>query len=229
VRCIFVLDIFNGAVVHAVRGNRSRYEPIERYSSVVASSNPLQILREIRPKEVYVADLNLLMNQGNNLAKIWEISCQTKTMADIGISSIGDLDRFPGGASPILGTETASFRLIENAASQRRIVVSMDLKSRKVLTRDPMLEKESPLAVLRLLNCLPLEAVILLELDRVGTSCGLDQGFLGKAAATSDHPLILGGGVRDLEDLHILESLGFSGALVATAVHNRSIPAEMLR
>jgi len=229
VRCIFVLDIFNGAVVHAVRGNRNRYEPIERYSSIVASSNPLQILREIRPKEVYVADLNLLMNQGNNLAKIWEISCQTKTMADIGISSIGDLDRFPGGASPILGTETASFRLIENAASQRRIVVSMDLKSRKVLTRDPMLEKESPLAVLRLLNCLPLEAVILLELDRVGTSCGLDQGFLGKAAATSDHPLILGGGVRDLEDLHILESLGFSGALVATAVHNRSIPAEMLR
>jgi len=229
VRCIFVLDIFNGAVVHAVRGNRNRYEPIDRYSSVVATSDPLQILREIRPKEAYVADLNLLMNQGDNLAKIGEISCQTKTMADIGISNLGDLDRLPKGASPILGTETASFRFIENASSQRRIVVSIDLKSRKVLTRDSMLGKESPLAVLRLLNGLPLEAVILLELDRVGTSCGLDQGFLGKAASDSDHPLILGGGIRDLEDLHILDSLGFSGALVATAVHNRSIPAEMLR
>jgi phosphoribosylformimino-5-aminoimidazole carboxamide ribotide isomerase len=150
-------------------------------------------------------------------------------MADIGISNLGDLDRLPKGASPILGTETASFRLIENAASQRRIVVSIDLKSRKVLTRDPMLGKETPLAVLRMLNSLQLDAVILLELDRVGTSCGLDQDFLGKAASVSDHPLILGGGVKGLEDLIILDSLGFSGALVATAVHNRSIPAEMLR
>jgi phosphoribosylformimino-5-aminoimidazole carboxamide ribotide isomerase len=169
------------------------------------------------------------MSQGDNLAKIGEISSQTKTMADIGISNLGDLDRLPEGASPILGTETASFRLMKSAALQRNIVASVDLKSRKVLTRDSMLGKESPLVVLQLLNALPLEAVILLELDRVGTSCGLDHGFLGKAAATSDHPLILGGGVRDLEDLHILDSLGFSGALVATAVHNRSIPAEMLR
>jgi len=229
VRCIFVLDIFNGAVVHAVRGNRNRYEPIDRYSSVVTSSNPLQILREIRPKEVYVADLNRLMNQGDNLAKIGEISSQTKTMADVGISNLGDLDRLPMGASPILGTETASFCLMESAALQRKIVASVDLKSRRVLTRDSMLGKESPLTVLQLLNGLSLEAVILLELDRVGTSCGLDQDFLGKAAFASDHPLILGGGVRDLEDLCILDRLGFSGALVATAVHNRSIPAEMLR
>jgi phosphoribosylformimino-5-aminoimidazole carboxamide ribotide isomerase len=229
VRCIFVLDIFNGAVVHAVRGNRNRYEPIERFSSVVATSDPLQILREIRPKEVYVADLNLLTNKGDNLAAIKEISTQTKTMADTGVSNFSDLERLPKGATPILGTETASFRLIEKAASRREIVASIDLKSRKVLTRDPMLSEESPLAILQLLNGLPLEAVILLELDRVGTSCGLDEGFLGKAVATSDHPLILGGGVRDLEDLYILNSLGFSGALVATAVHNRSIPAEILR
>ena len=228
-RCIFVLDIFNGAVVHAVRGNRNRYEPIERYSSVVATSDPLQILREIRPKEVYVADLNLLMSKGDNLAAIKEISTQTKTMADTGVSNLSDLDRLPKGASPILGTETASFRLIEKAASQRKIVASIDLKSRKVLTRDPMLVEESPLAILRLLNGLPLEAVILLELDRVGTSCGLDEGFLEKAVATSHHPLILGGGVKDLEDLKVLDGLGFSGALVATAVHNGSIPAEMLR
>ncbi|MCX6675989.1 MAG: HisA/HisF-related TIM barrel protein [Methanothrix sp.] len=50
-----------------------------------------------------------------------------------------------------------------------------------------------------------------------------------KAVATSHHPLILGGGVKDLEDLKVLEALGFSGALVATAVHNGNIPAEMLR
>jgi phosphoribosylformimino-5-aminoimidazole carboxamide ribotide isomerase len=229
VRCIFVLDIFNGAVVHAVQGNRSRYEPIDRYSSVVATSDPMKVLQEIRPREVYIADLNMLMHSGNNQAVIREVSGQANTMADIGVSNPSDMDLLPEGVKPILGTETASFRLIEKASMQGKIVVSIDLKNRNVLTRDPMLSKDSPLAILRLLNRLPLDAVILLELDRVGTSCGLDCSFLEKAACTCDHPLILGGGVKGREDLQLLEALGFSGALVATAVHNRSIPVELLR
>jgi len=63
----------------------------------------------------------------------------------------------------------------------------------------------------------------------VGTSCGLDREFLEKAASISNHPLILGGGVKDVEDLETLEDLGFRGALVATAVHDGSIPLEMVR
>ena len=64
-RCIFVLDVFNGAVVHAFRGERSRYEPIERYSQILSTSEPLAVLAEIRPSEVYVADLNRLMGSGD--------------------------------------------------------------------------------------------------------------------------------------------------------------------
>jgi len=67
VRCIFVLDILNGAVVHAVRGERNLYEPIAGYSKIVSSSEPLDILHELRPQEVYIADLNQLMGG----AKIW--------------------------------------------------------------------------------------------------------------------------------------------------------------
>jgi uncharacterized protein related to proFAR isomerase len=74
-----------------------------------------------------------------------------------------------------------------------------------------------------------LAGVILLELDRVGTSAGLDRAFLEKAVSVSDHALILGGGVKGIEDLQVLEDLGFRGALVATAVHNGRIPLEMLR
>ncbi len=66
-RCIFVLDIFNGAVVHAVRGEREHYQPIDGYSHVVTTSDPLRVLEEIRPREVYVADLNRLTGRGDNL------------------------------------------------------------------------------------------------------------------------------------------------------------------
>jgi phosphoribosylformimino-5-aminoimidazole carboxamide ribotide isomerase len=229
VRCIFVLDILNGAVVHAVRGERRCYEPIDRSSGIVSTSLPLRILKELEPREVYVADLNRLMGEGDNSAIIEAISAKTKTMADIGISSRKDLDSLPEAVSPILGTETASLGLIKEAALKRKIVVSIDMKGGNVLARDPLLAGLAPLQILQVLNDLTLEAVILLELSRVGTSSGLDLEFLEKAAAQSKHPLILGGGVKDEEDLLALEGMGFSGALVATAVHNGKIPLERIR
>jgi len=229
VRCIFVLDIFNGAVVHAVRGERSRYEPVERYSRIVSTSNPTALLELIRPKEVYVADLNRLTGVGENLEVIGEISRRARTMADIGIAGADDLYLLPAAVSPVLGTETAPWQLIEDAARTRKIVVSIDMKMRRVLASDPTLAALSPFEMLQRLGSLPLEGVILLELDRVGTSAGLDRDFLEMAVEASDQPLILGGGVAGLEDLEALEDMGFSGALVATAVHSGRIPLQFVR
>lgn len=227
--CIFVLDLFNGAVVHAVRGKRSLYEPIDRFSRIVSSSDPIAVVKEIKPKEIYIADLNLLTGSGDNLAVIREISRLTKTMADIGASRISDLNRLAYDVSPVLGTETASLKLIEEASLHRDIVVSIDMKAGQVLARDAELSRQTSLDILARLNSLPLEAIILLDLSRVGTSLGLNREFLEMAVSISNHALILGGGVRDVDDLRTLEDMGFSGALVATAVHNGRIPLKMLR
>jgi len=229
VRCIFVLDILNGAVVHALRGERSRYEPVAGFSRIVSTSEPLGVLQEVRPAEVYVADLNLLTGKGDNLAIIKEISNRAATMADTAISKSAYLDRLPASVLPVLGTETASLHLMKEAAKARKIVVSLDMMKRKVLSRDPELAGQTPLQVLQKLSGLELQGVILLELDKVGTSAGLDNRFLEDAAKACRHPLILGGGVKDEDDLRILEERGFSGALVATAVHNGSIPVARLR
>ncbi len=215
--------------MHAVRGERSRYEPIERFSRIVSSSDPISVVQEIRPREIYVADLNLLTGSGNNLEVISGISRLAKTMADIGPSQRSDLDRLPREVCPVLGTETASLGLMKDAASRGGAVVSMDMKNRKVIASDPEVAALSPQKILRRLNRVPLEAIILLELDRVGTASGLDRAFLEEAASLSDHPLILGGGVRGLEDLQALEELGLQGALAATAVHNGRISLGALR
>jgi phosphoribosylformimino-5-aminoimidazole carboxamide ribotide isomerase len=225
VRCIFVLDILNGAVVHAVRGERSHYEPVDRFSKIVSTSKPLAILQEILPREVYVADLNQIMGRGDNLAVIKQISSLAKTMADTGISSAGDFDRLPASVSNVIGTETASMQLIEDASKKHGIIVSIDMKNRKILSRDPQLSGQTPLQLLKSLNRLTLQGVILLELDRVGTSAGIDMQFLEEARAAAEHPLILGGGVKGEEDLRALEEMSFSGALLATALHNGRIPA----
>lgn len=227
-RCIFVLDIFNSAVVHAVKGMRSTYEAVNLVSKIVSTSDPFGVIQEIKPREVYVADLNMITGDGDNLAAINTISQMSRTMADIGLSRAEDLDLLPKRVTPVLGSETASLELMEEMAIHREIVVSIDMKCRKVLTRDPKLE-QAPLDVLKKLNGFSLAGVILLELDRVGTSMGLDKKFLEKAVCVSDHALILGGGVKGVEDLNDLENMGFRGALVATAVHIGSIPLEMVR
>lgn len=228
-RCIFVLDLFNGNVVHAVRGERSRYRSVEEFSRVVSTSDPLGVVDQIRPKEVYLADLNRIAGKGDNLEIIRRISGQASTMADIGASRKEDLDCLQKSVLPVLGTETASLQLIQEAALEREIVVSLDMKNRTVLASDPDLAGAPPEDILRRLNGVPAEAVILLELDRVGTSIGLDRDFLQRAARISDHALILGGGVRGMEDLEALEEMGFSGALVATAIHSGRIPLKRLR
>ena len=228
-RCIYVLDILNGAVVHAVRGERSSYEPIAGFSRIVSTSEPLGILQELRPREVYIADLNLLTGRSDNLAVIKKISTLARTMADTGISKASDLDRLPASVSPVLGTETASLQLIEEASREQRIVVSIDMMKRKVLARDPELAVQTPLQLLQRLNALKLESVILLELDRVGTSAGLDGQFLENAVAATEHPLILGGGVKGEDDLRALQDMGFSGALLATALHNGRIPVAWVQ
>ncbi len=227
-RCVFVLDLFNGSAVHAVRGEREKYQPIGMKSKVVKTSDPLSILDELVLREVYVADLDRITGSGDNLALIGAISEKAETMADIGISSVEELDLLSPACTPVLGTETGSFDLIERASSRRKVTVSIDLFGGEVLTRDPSL-KIRPLDLIRKLNPLPIKEIILLSLDRVGTSSGLDESFLRAAADLSDHPVLLGGGVKDACDLDRLEELGLAGALVATAIHEGSVPLERMR
>jgi len=197
-------------------------------SQVVSTSAPLALLKVVRPREVYLADLNRITGQGDNLALLESISGLASTMADIGVHDLADLDAVPSGALPVLGTETASLAVISRASGFRDLVVSIDMKERKVLT-PPGERTPPPLKLLAGLNDLSLAGVILLELDRVGTSRGIDLLFLQEAATLSRHPLILGGGVKGPEDLEDLEEMGLSGALVATAVHNGKIPLDRLR
>ena len=107
--------------------------------------------------------------------------------------------------------------------------MSIDMKKGRLLASDPGLAGREPIDLLDSLNRLELEAVILLDLDRVGASTGLDSSFLAAATEASRHPLILGGGIKGEEDLEALEDMGFAGALVATAVHNSRIPLSRIR
>ncbi len=226
-RIIFVLDILKGNTVHAVRGERARYQPIKG-SIICDSSYPLDIISVLSPKEVYVADLDSLQHLGNNFELIKKISSKTRTMVDTGAEKMSDIEQnFDIADTVVLGTETASLELIESAASDR-INVSIDIKNGTVFTKDRQMEVE-PEGLVKILNEYDIGDIIVLELSKVGTEGGIDTDFLQDIAGLSAHNVLVGGGIRDLNDIEALEKIGISGALVATAAHNGKIPPEYFR
>ncbi|WP_410508068.1 HisA/HisF-related TIM barrel protein [Methanosarcina hadiensis] len=232
-RVVFVMDIFNRTVVLAKGGIRENYRPVSDSSSVCKTSIPQEILELLRPGEVYIADLNALQGKGpvdTNAEIIREISLKANTMLDFGASSLKDVDKALSIAgTAVIGTETGSLSVIRDAASRNpeRISVSIDVKYGKILKQDPEIP-ENPFEIVKLLNDLPLKDLIFLDLDRVGTASGFDPEFLRKLAKSSVHDVLLAGGVRGMEDLLALNSLGIKGALVATAIHSGSVPPEVM-
>ncbi|WP_292376606.1 HisA/HisF-related TIM barrel protein [Methanosarcina sp. UBA411] len=232
-RVIFVMDIFNRSVVLAKGGDREKYRPVSDSSTVCNSSDPVDIVELLRPREVYIADLNVLQGKGpreTNAGVIREVSLKADTMLDFGISSPQDVDKaLPIAGTAVIGTETGTLSAIKDAAYRNsgRISVSIDIKHGKVLKNDPELP-ESPFEIVKLLNELPLKDLIFLDLDRVGTASGFDPEFLQKLVECSRHSVLLAGGVKDMEDLFTLDKLGIKGALVATAVHSGLVPPAVL-
>lgn len=230
-RVILVLDIFDGQVVHAMKGEREKYRPIHEFSSVCRSSNPVEIVNDLAPQEVYIADLNRLGGRGNNDEIIKRVSWKTRTMLDLGAATMGDMHLGQELAhSIILGTETATESLLENACSfyPRSINMSVDILHGKVLTNEPAFMLP-PVELIQMLNSYDINDLIILELSKVGTSSGISSKFLKQVVDHSNHNVLLGGGIRDMNDISLLKDIGLEGVLVATSVHNRSIPMDMIQ
>lgn len=227
-RCILACDLKSGIVVKGVRGERARYGPIAASSRIVDTSDPVEVIGKIRPNEAYIADLDRITGVGDHLAVIKTLSGMTRTMADIGVSGIPDFELASGVSnSVVIGTETAPLEVIERCQGPQAIV-SLDMKNGKMMGHDPAFQM-GPAQVLKLLNRFELGAVILLDVARVGSGEGIDVPFVTSAVSISKHDIILGGGVRGVEDLELLEKCGASGAIVASAVHDGRIPLSMLR
>ncbi|WP_292388727.1 HisA/HisF-related TIM barrel protein [Methanosarcina sp. UBA5] len=232
-RVIFVMDIFNRSVVLAKGGVREKYRPVSDSSTICSSSDPVDIVKLLHPREIYIADLNVLQGKGPlemNTGVIQEVSLRADTMLDFGISAPQDVEKALSIAgTAVIGTETGTLSAIKDAAcgNSGRISVSIDIKHGKVLKNDPELP-ESPFEIVKLLNYLPLKDLIFLDLDRVGTASGFDSEFLRKLVECSRHSVLLAGGVKDMEDLFILDKLGIKGALVATAIHLGLVPPAVL-
>jgi phosphoribosylformimino-5-aminoimidazole carboxamide ribotide isomerase len=237
VKAIPVIDLLDGVVVHAVRGKRKEYQPLK--SVLCNCAEPVGVavaLWKLGFKELYVADLDVIIGKGSNSAAIKQIAEATnfEIMVDSGVNDLkGAGQALQSGASKVvLGTETlADLNFVKDALEtfgDQQIIVSLDLMNGNVLSKSEQLRLMSPMHVALALQELGVRQLIVLDLARVGSDEGTDLELLNKLVKGVNMKVYVGGGVRDIQDLKTLQQLGISGALIATALHTGKISAEHL-
>jgi phosphoribosylformimino-5-aminoimidazole carboxamide ribotide isomerase len=227
-RVIPVIDLKGGAAVHAVRGERERYRPLR--STLVEGADPVAVTRAVRDAlgldELYVADLDAIAGGAGHAETLAALAGEARVMADAGVTDAAGAERLLGlgVARVIVGSETlADARTLERLAPES-VVISLDLRAGRVLSRDPALAEMGPGEALARLSRTGVREAIVLDLARVGSGEGPDVELVRDLHARFPQlALLAGGGVRDAGDLHALAQAGAAGALVATALHSGAL------
>ena len=231
-RVIPVLDLRGGVAVHAIRGQRTRYQPVQ--SVLAPSADPVELARalvtRLGARECYVADLYAIACRGDHGPVIRAIAdLGLSVWLDAGTASAADAERAigQGATRVIIGTETLRdprdlSAIVEAVRPVPRspCVLSLDLRDGRLLGGSPTVEQLDPGDLVAGAWEAGIRTFIVLDLARVGSS---DGAHLEPAQALRrdfpDAEVIVGGGVRDHRDLVTLREEGFQGALVATALH----------
>ena len=203
----FAIDLSKGQVVRGSKGEREKYKPVGSLQ---------QVLNEFKPKRLYIADLDRIEGKGDNLKLIEEIADSYDVIADLGFREPEEVKEF--NFTPIIATETFDLGRIHEVKGD--FYVSLDFKGEFLGGMD----LDSALEILNTLKTV----VIVLTVDRVGT---LNPNFelVDYVLSKSENPVMVGGGVRNVEDLERLKEMGCSGAIVATAVYKGLIPLSFIR
>lgn len=237
-KIIPVIDVLNGIAVHGIRGERKQYQPLK--SVLYNSANPMEIafaFESLGFSNLYLADLDAIQRKLVNLDIYSQITAKTclDLMVDAGISDNSQAEKvFSTGVTKIvIGTETlGSLSFVNRAVTnfgEDKIVVSIDQKGGKLLSASKGIASMSAVSVAQKLVKMGVKNIILLDLDRVGTEHGINNSALKAVLDTIDVEVLVGGGIKGLQELEQLRKLGISGALVATALHNGKISVGELK
>ncbi len=236
-KIIPVIDVLNGVAVHGIRGERERYQPLK--STLCRSADPLDIASTFDSlgfSSLYLADLDAILGKSANFSIYRQIMTQTRLdlMVDAGIADISKAEVLATEVSKIvIGSETlGSLDFLGQAVKafgEGKVVVSIDLKEGKVLSVSEAIASMAAVSFAQELRKIGIDQIILLDLDRVGTEHGINLALLRSVLEKTGVEVLVGGGIRSLQELEELRKLGVSGALVATILHNGKLQIDELK
>ncbi len=228
-----VIDLLQGQVVRAVRGDRHSYQPI--VSALCASSDPVTVARILcehcAAKQLYVADLDALQGGAAQVAVVRQLLQAVpgvELWLDAGFADAPRAHAVCGDVGPlaerivcVFGSESLRSRDALQACFKpvsppsRQAILSLDRRDGQRL--DTAGCWGSP--------ALWPQRVIVMTLERVGTGTGPDLQTLRDVQALSPATQLIGaGGIGSEADLLLARAAGASAWLVASALHDRKLP-----
>jgi phosphoribosylformimino-5-aminoimidazole carboxamide ribotide isomerase len=224
-----VIDLLNGQVVRAQRGERNRYLPID--SALSRSSKPLdvaQALLGLYPfNTLYIADLDAIQRHGNHfstLAAIRQNHPNIDLWLDAGFGNVADCHPWRDlDVTFVVGSESLknieSLRQMKAELGDEKLVLSLDWRGETALGPPELFQ--SP--------CDWPQRLIVMTLGKVGSYDGPDMERLKQISLTGcDRSIYAAGGVRGANDLQSLQAMGISGVLLASTLHDGHISQQEL-
>lgn len=184
---------------------------------------------------LHIVDLDAALGDGDNRAIIHDILAMSPVPVQVGggirdeaaIESLVDA----GAARVIVGTraiEDAAWRAQMAARFEGKLVLAADVRNECIVTRGWTEQTAIDVhALLRGLADEPLASVLITDVGREGRMVGVDVALFERLAASSTHPVIAAGGIRNLEDLRVLKTAGIAGAVLGMSIYTGGIDSEV--
>jgi phosphoribosylformimino-5-aminoimidazole carboxamide ribotide isomerase len=244
-----VLDIAGGVAVHAQAGDRTRYLPLESDLVPGQVGDPVALLRAFHDTlgihQCYIADLDAIQGGPIQRTLIRELAEFHTGFAGALLVDAGAhlpeaaLELLSAGASEVVvGLETlqafADLAAITDVVGPSHVVFSLDLRLGNPILHRAMQDAAGAgadaLGLADQAAATGVTTILLLDLGRVGTGCGVDLGLLEslRRRLPSGVRLLAGGGVLTRRDLERMRDVGCDGALVASTIHTSRLTAADL-
>ena len=243
-RIIGVIDLLGGRAVHARAGDRQKYASV----ASVAGDAVLLARRYLDAgvRELYAADLNAILSGARQDRAIEALTALgVPVWVDAGVTTIEAARECLalGAGRVVVGLETlTSFDALQSICAEvgsRNMAFSIDLRDGQPIIRPDAAIPPNVVRIgtiqqvdaavegaARFAASAGVEAIIVLDLAKVGTRTGVDPGLIARVrAAVPGVMLLAGGGIRDAEDLSRLAAAGCDAVLVATALHDGTLGA----
>jgi len=225
-----VIDLRQGQVVRAVRGERSAYRPV--VSRLVAGSVPCEVAAALLARApgggtpvLYVADLDALQGGAPQvlvLRSLLEAHPRLELWIDAGFAQASAADAL----ADAVGADAARLRPVFGSESlaSRAALAALAERPDAILSLDERHGRPLDAAGCRTAPELWPATVIVMTLDRVGSGAGPDLATFVRLRERAPHRRWIGaGGVRDAADLHAAAAAGADAWLVASALHDGTL------
>jgi len=225
-----VVDLLQGQVVRAVRGDRKAYRPI--VSALCASSDPVTVARILcdhcAARRLYVADLDALQGGAVQVAVLADLLRALPEVelwldagladADAGRALRGQLAPYASRIVLVYGSESLRSReALERCFARDEEGAALSLDRRDGQRLDPAGCWEA-------VELWPARLIVM-TLERVGSGAGPDLETLQDVRRLAPAAMVIGaGGIRSEDDLARASAAGADAWLVASALHDLQLP-----